>query len=683
MLLVWLLVPSAAVAQVENLCVTDVDPGPNAQCAGELCDQLHGTVAEALEAAVELPNEGGSRPEVWVCMGHELLDSGTAHVETVVVDNRGGTYGDPLSLILQRPLCPDPESGLSQPLIEVVTNRQVTVKGPVSDMGPSGPCGGSLRPGVSLWGGGEAAVLSMSINGWAGYGVANGLVGGPVDLLVGEGALVNGSGYAIRSAVEFSAWEMEIAGNRTDGAVALLWLDAPDQRLRLAESALYGNLVNGTSSEALVMGGPAIVQNTAFIANGTTDGQPLVETGPVHPDFEGSGLPAFGGLHNVVFARNRSLAFAPSGGNEVVPGTYVGGGESTCAAVPEEPYWERDAPFSDVPIGESGPLVRVTSQLAETIESDEIGLFLAARSLAAGNDPGPFIEADLPGRAVDVVLVHNTVADNGGAPVLKLSGQGQTTVTLVRNLYVDEPTTSVVELDSSPASVVSSMNASLESVQWIESAEGAPDVLLGPDLHFETPDFLDPGPIRSMSACERFAAVCPDVDEQDCPDFLGGYYICAPDIAAEYFPAEALSAQIGQAWPWETPWFGSAASPVAGATGWRCLDLFGTYDRFGHEGDEDGYPDVVDCDNRDADVIPQLPEHDGYSSIWCDAAAVDCYICPEGTSPPPDEEEPPVLSEGCSGCGFSWSCEEGAVLLLPCSVLLPMVRRKRARRDRR
>ncbi|MCP4872141.1 MAG: hypothetical protein GY898_25830 [Proteobacteria bacterium] len=205
------------------LCVTDVDPGPTPSCSGQPCSQVHTTIDGALSAAEALPNQGGDRPEVWICSGLELPDSSTPYVDSLVIDNRDGVYGEPLSLILKRPLCPDPESGPSQPVVEVVTDGSVFLRGPVVDMTATGPCEGSSRPGVSTWGGGDVGHIDMDIQGWSGYGVANGIAGTPVDLLVGEGAILNGEGAAVRSTTSLTVNEMEIAGNRTAGAVGLLW----------------------------------------------------------------------------------------------------------------------------------------------------------------------------------------------------------------------------------------------------------------------------------------------------------------------------------------------------------------------------------------------------------------------------------------------------------------------------
>jgi len=667
--------------QAEVLCVTDVEPNGGVSCAGASCDGIYGTVAEALLWAEGLPDQNGQRPEVGICMGAELPDSGAPHVETLVVDNRGGRYGEPLKLHLGRPLCPDPTSSPSQPLVEFVADGEGWLTGPTSEMLDGGPCESGPRPGVSIWGGGEIMIGGVSLSGWDGFGVANGLVGPGVTMQVLGGSLRNGRGTALRSSRAIEVWQVEFAGNRTNGAPALVWLEAGSERLRITGSAFYANVVDGMSSEALVMASPAAIDSTAFIANGAVDRQPLVSTGPVVPDYDNApGSSAFGGLQNVVFARNRALAYPPFDSLVHPPAEEVEGSEIQCDAIPAEPYRLREEPFVTIPVGEVGPLVRADFDQGEEIWGDEVGLIFGARNTVVRNDAGMFLEADLSGHPVDVELIHNTIADNGNGAVLELTGAEATSVILARNLYVGSTAGGLAVIDPPPSTLVSTMNASETSVTWVEPPQGVDHLLAGPDLHFDAPEWEYAGSLWVLTPCQRFAAVCPDIDESDCSSWNGQSHECAPDLAAEYFPTRTMLEQISVAWPWQTTWLGGPAEDIAGATGWRCHALTATYDSWDHRGDGDGYPDAIDCENENEDVIPALPEHDGLSSPWCDASEVDCYLCPEDSeSPPEDDDDDSSETEGagCVGCGFPWSWEDGILLVLPLAVGLPWFRRSR------
>jgi hypothetical protein len=370
-----------------------------------------------------------------------IPDTGSLYEDSIIVDNRGGTYGEPLSLILMRPMCPDPASGPSQPVLEIVSDGDVSVRGPIVDMTDGAGCASGPRPGVSFWGGGRFEHLSTILQGWTGYGVANGISGVPGELLVGGAAIVSGQGSAIRSSTSFTVNAMEIAGNRTNGAVALLWLDAADHRLRLNDSVLYGNLADGDETQALVLGSPVVVNNSSFIANAVVGDRPLIATGAVWPDYseDADNEGAFGGLRNVVLARNRVLQSSPETIPLSPPSSYGDPGEIVCAAVPVEPYETRTHPFDGLERGEELILVEATSQHSEAGDEGENLLFFVGRSFFVENDPGTLIRVEAPGGQADIVLAHNTFGGNNGARMLDLSGEADTSIALIRNLYLDEP----------------------------------------------------------------------------------------------------------------------------------------------------------------------------------------------------------------------------------------------------
>ncbi len=693
--LVAVTTPSSLHAVDEVLCVTDVDPGPDPFCSGQPCSQVHSTMGDALDAAAALPDVAVlERPEVWICMGLELPDSGSPYEESLIVDNRGGVFGEPLSLILKRPWCPSPSSGPSQAAVEVVSDGDVFVRGPSIDMNSTGPCDSGPRPGVSFWGGGVFGHIDMLIDGWSGYGVANGVAGPPGELHVGEGAILNGQGAAVRSSTSVTINEMEIAGNETAGAVALLWVDTVDERLRLNDSAVYGNLAE-PPAQALAIGSPLVVNNSAFIANATVGEVPLIATGAVFPDYaeDADSEGSFGGLRNTILSRNRSLLNPPPDVPAVEPGVYVDPGQSTCAAIPSQPYEDRPPPWGDLPSATLSVLVSVTGQRAESVEDDENLLFFVARSFFVANDHDVLLQVEAPGGQADVVLVHNTVADANGALLLELTGEPDTAIALIRNLYAGAPPDGVPVLVRSPSSsYVATMNAGPEGTDWGPGGQEVEHVLVGPNPPYTSVVFRPGSDLRSLDPCDRFAAVCADYEPGDCDELTGEYYTCLPDIAADYVPDSSTETEIALPWPWQTSWLGEPSVATAGATGWRCTEIPGTQDRWEDEGDADGFPDALDCENLDPDVIPGLPEHDGYSSKYCDDSEVDCFQCPEGSQPPPDaddddsgiEESPgdgtlgTVGGEGCAGCGFGWSCDDGRLVLMALLFVPVLSRRRRA-----
>ena len=693
------LVSPAAMADPDHvLCLSDRDPGPTPTCLNIPCGTIHLSLQSALDEAAGLLNIGGERPEVHLCLGVGANDDGQLWTGSLSVDNRGGAYGDPLVFHLARPMCPSPESLPSQPLLEVATDGMTSIAGPLSDMNS---CPSGSRPGVSLWGGGTFSVNSPDLRGWEGYGVANGLAGSPGGLSIGEGAISSGTGTAIRSSGPLGISEMEFVGNRTGGSSALVLLDRDSERLGLADSTFYGNLVD-EGADGLIVGSPVALQNATVVANAIVGSTPLVQSGGVWPDYEAVGPGAAGGVQNSTFARNRWLAEAPVTMPNLEPAEYPRPGESGCGGIPATEYHLLPHPFAGVGPGPSASVVRIAAQYAEVADPDEGLLFLIGRSFFLDNQGATPLHADSPGRNTAIVLVHNTFADSTAGPILRASADENTSVTLLRNLAVDGGDEPLVEFLTPIRSFVSSMNAGGSDDGIWAAPKGLVEFeLMGPQVIDIPLGFLDPTPLRGLSACARHAAVCPDVDPEDCAVADGTWWECAPDLAAEFMPDPATVEALSAPWPWDTTWFHASDSVVSGASGWRCKELHGTFDRSGSEGDFDGFPDAVDCFNEDPERWPSLPEHDGYTSPYCDAEEVDCYICPEGSLPLPaddddaaddddladdDDSAPPPpgrsrVQEGCvaSGCGVSYTCQDGvAAAILPflCLPFLPWRRRR-------
>jgi len=304
-------------------------------------------------------------------------------------------------------------------------------------------------------------------------------------------------------------------------------------------------------------------------------------------------------------------------------------------------------------------------------------------------DESWLVEADSLRANEAVVLVNNTIADNDGAAAVLSLGEGQGgDVSLLRNLVIaGSDGLSALEFETPPDSLTVSMNAGSGVVRWTPPETEPAQALIGPNLAVEDLTFEEPEALRGLPPCGRHLAVCPEATTADCDVPGGRLYECAPDLAASYVPTAATSAMLEASWPWQTEYFAGVDVAVPGASGWRCWGIRGTWDQWEGYGDGDGYPEAVDCDNEDANTIPALPEHDGYSSTWCDATEIDCYTCPAASLPPPDSSGDddsvyPTLGD-CSGCGFAWSCEDsGLLVVLPAMGGLTFLRRRKDPRRR-
>jgi hypothetical protein len=214
-------------------------------------------------------------------------------------------------------------------------------------------------------------------------------------------------------------------------------------------------------------------------------------------------------------------------------------------------------------------------------------------------------------------------------------------------------------------------------------------------------------PEDALSDCDALSAVCADAPS-GC-QYSRNDAICARASAAPYLPTPAFITAFAVAFPWDTDFLpavdGASAMNAPGATGWDCANPRTPWDRWSQNnsplGDGDGYTELIDCDNHDSAVVPSLPDYDGFSSPYCQADSGTCYVCPEGSEPPPadddgdddrpvdgvdddsaDESGPPFLiREGCrdNGCGFAWTCDEGAANSFLAVLLGIPLRRRRTK----
>jgi len=305
---------------------------------------------------------------------------------------------------------------------------------------------------------------------------------------------------------------------------------------------------------------------------------------------------------------------------------------------------------------------------------------------------GPILRLDTARSDVDIQLLQNTFADNGGARLLLMEGgQPGSQFIAARNLFVPSteprPKEPLLLFADAPASITTTMNASPSPVLWFAEDGDATRSLLGPSPTFGEAGFLPAAKVDNLDDCERFRQTCPSSAADACDALPWVDLPCAIDQAVHWLPSAELIAALGQPWPWQTEFFvlDSASGQAPGATGGSCQSVRLSYDVFADRGDGDGYPDLVDCDNDSWPIQPALPQDDGYTDTYCDASNAPCYRCPDGSGPRPEAGDEEIaddgsyhlLQPGCyqGGCGLSYDCS-GSGFSAALLVLLPIGRRR-------
>jgi len=669
-------------------------------------------VYDSFAAAVDAAELAGGAEEAQFCLVSSGAPEGEPHTESIFVDNTGQRLGDAVSLaLMERPLCPDPASGIDEPAVRIATDSLVVVHGAELNMTPGGPCGGTTRPGVSTWGGGNVALSDSTINGARTYGVANGLDGLQVILTLQGSRVANTLGAAIHTRGPTGILDSEIAGNLADsesGVEAVVWAVPPTGTLDIRDSVFFGNVADGAEASATALvSGAHFVYGSAFIANGVTGGIPILQVGytPLAYAWDGDAMSWDGfGVLNSVFSRNRQIASIQGmelPGVEPAP-PFPAMTERCTGDFAATAYHDLESPVGDLEAG-VGPIVRVDRQAVVSIDGEA----LFARSFFVSNETGgeAVIVAEGGGAGLKHVVLHNTFASNDARQLIRMEQglQSGSTVVGLRNLVVDLPVDPepMFSAAGAPEAVIVSMNIGPEGIAWVSAPQDPVAELLGPNVEVAGIEFEDPEMVRAASPCDRYALAAPGADEQECAALAAANdpLDCTLDEADGWIPTEVSTGTLPD-WVWSTAFFDAGlhgwALRLPGATGWDPGDVRGTIDALDGGvtfGDLDWYPDAVDCDNEDPALYPRVPEHDGITSEYCEAPEGSCYVCPEGTNPPPQDDDDSSgevddddsaalegddddggggIQPGCasSGCGFAWSCDDGGVAVLPFLPLL-------------
>lgn len=711
--------PSSSLAQDYNLCVVSDASAPSEGC-GAPCDAGIGlltTISDAVASIQGLPNvPSGSRPSVRICVtGPEF------HHEQVIVTRSG--LLEPRGLTLETDgttLCSD-GAVPGAPLISWETSDNPFFAGDrISvrmDLRSSGDCA-FTGPGIHAWGGESLFIEDTTILGSSGFAILANLNGfSPIALDLQDTHIVGCEGAAIIAGTTVSMLRTEVVGCQLrplgPGEPTALLLAEEYEGFRITSSALFGNLIDGAGIAAdnlypaLIAGPIARIDRSLLAANVLTTGAALVRT-PLPRAYvdliPGGAMTNADGhwLSGSVISRNRHVLSLESQLPEEAEAALWRAPDDeplpSCAGLDQlAPYRERLSPAASAQ-DSSGPLFEFLADDG----SPNVGLSVSHNFFVANRiGPGPLFRMDTASDQVDVQLLQNTFADNGAARLLEFAeGQPSSSVVAARNLFVAStetpPAEALLHFADPPTSLTVTMNASPKPVVWFDDDGAASQALVGPNPSFGTHAFVDPATLTAMDECQRFKAVCPSMEQVDCAALPWPDLPCAVDAAVQWLPSADLVADLGEPWPWQTTFFelGAQAGPIApGATGGNCAAARLAFDSFDDQGDGDGYPDIVDCDNDLWEMQPAVPDDDGYSVPYCDATDAPCYLCPPGAEPRPETEpegepvpgEDPVADSyllvhpGCyqGGCGVSYDCSSSNQPSTALLLLLPLGLRRR------
>ncbi len=696
----WLCWPASALGGQPDttFCVGtgDLDAGPPG-CPDTVCtnDVVYGTTAEAVAAlgefAAALPDPESAH--LGLCFW-----SDEALQQRLVVDNSDGQLGRRLTLLWadgqRAPLCPPNDLADDEALIQVLGPADPDLRFELA-MQPiiwdqrtcaSGAArlvkttGASIHLLGSRFTGGLGPLLEVQDSaGGFGSSVNDVRIEGV------EGPAASFTGTADLRHVEFSA-------NRSVGEPLL---DHAELDLVLTASLFHGNVVEG-GADLIRTSSRVNMSQTTIEANVVLGGGSLVH--------------ARAGLNDNNPTLFSGLRLSSIAGNMLGEGS--GGTPPPILVRPELPPEERpfclplaadaqglanrDAPDAEVRVPNDAPLIRVAGS-----PSPEGSRFTVAKSFLLGEGlsaAAAFVAVDPDNGGLRLSLLHNTFANAGPTTLVRGSPTVDTStlsgITAARNLmlgaYALADSAGWDELEFT-------MNVMAgDTIPHPGHEDDRPDSILGPELRVadeSLPDLLEPlAEVFLWNQCQLATAMCPEV-AGECDEFVAGNadYPCVLGGARRFVPADPDL--LTSSWPWEGGWwqqepFGGG-SEVAGATGWACGQLNAPHDRalvqFGTEGDNDGFTNLVDCDNSDPDVVPRLPPMHGFDSGDCDEAEGVCFVCADDDDDSSTDDDDssaddddssagtrfggsPVAPRGSSchlyGCGFAWDPGEFALILL-------------------
>lgn len=656
LLLLALCLPHVASAAPWVVCIHPSGSGPSCS-ATEPCGDTVASWVEAVASVQGRVQQSGG--ETMIC-----LDPSAPTPTALSLDNGDSDYGDPLTIAgSEQPICPPSSTSAETPAVDFVPGPGDQLLGLTVDFTSDSTCAEATRPGLRL-GGPSRAYVTGTFSGTSGYAIQSGTQGDEGTTEVRNTEIRECEGAAIDAVRETVLWNTRVIGCTTrEGAT--LGNSSPDG-FHLWNSLILGNRA-GDSATAVLDGVLQISENTSYVLNAFEEGASLMRIESWRPQFyEDSGEVRTNGnqLANSILSRNIGVSDI-----DLVPaltppflGRPPDGPQQWCITDGLE-GWLDSVDSSTWPSqGSNG---------AALIELEGVGVtpwFSALRSQFVENRANSLIRLGGDWNGGRVQLLHDTLADNDTAAVLELEGRvGE--LTLLRNLWLAaEASSTAISGDTTPGLLFFAGNERLTTGTWLPATWGEPQGLridAGSPLPAQ---FLDEGEVNAGSACAQHQRRCPGEGSGDCDERASdGALYCSTDRAARYLPSDLLLGEL-PAWPWDDTLFDPGAD-YAGAHGWRCEDLRPTFDRLEEleTGDGDGFPDAIDCDNDDPELVPEvgLP-----GASWCG----------DGTGSSVDDDDDsanatPTVPVGCSGrgCGVAIPTRSEALLLL----LLPLGWRQR------
>lgn len=618
-------------------CVDSSGGATNFFCTSpDPCDDTFTTVADALAAATAAPDASpGNRPAFQeICIATPGI-----HTEAIVIDDSSGEIAPTVALSFVNEVgptwCSPLGSGIEFTGSGGSTLLQVTnLWWDEAVCGPSD--GGAALDVVDA----VAEVNGMRVVGGSGTGYrqsGSSLLANYLYKVRIEGR----EGTAIDTERPLSLLESELSANRPPSGEPVLWSRAPAE-LNIHQSVLFGNFVSGGAPVLRSEGGGEL-RSVVLADNVVDDGGPLllVVESP-------TGLASRFSIRSGVFSGNRLLDSTTSGAAAPIAtgrSPYPGSEQDFCLPEASEDLAVegRVLPAASGVAG-GGALVLLDGGASlGRFDLDLLGSFVVGNEMGSA---AAVLRVTGPPANSKVALLHNTIELPEGLLVEHQGTGGGALLMSARNLYLGQTTLGALDGFSSFEFSMDQGPSVADLYSTLVSLAGVVGPLPQPVDWSDATNFREGSEVRSLDDCLRAQLLCPELS---CPasEPVPREWFCALGQAADYIPTAGSGTASALEWPWSTDYFGIAGtgepSNQPGPTGWICEERFLPFDQKDSvTGDGDGYSGLVDCDNTNPDIVPQVPVEDGFESTDCWDIADDCFECPPGSNlidPPGDDDD--------------------------------------------
>lgn len=629
--------------QVEHKwCVrNDGGVGTYSTCEGpNTCSGTFESIGAAVSAARTAPDPDLSDPAAhMVC-----VDSPGVHTESVTIDNSDGLLGRYIGIqftsVAGVNWCDDGNvardagfqiSGSGDPdeLVEVLKLRtDVAECARARPVFEASNIDFSATRLVALGGASPVLVSSSATPQEHSVGVSRGVIEGVTGTAIDAGSTLFLSGSVL-------------AGNESVGAPLVQMTAASSAggsnttALELGGMVVVGNAVTGAPLISSVEG--LRVRQSVFWGN-TVAGSHLVSVGPATPVFRAASL-----VMETEFSANTLLesGAAVSPADPVHSPNDPEGGFTLPCGIPALQGVAVSSRQAASGVGQPGAfsLLNFTSPGSAGTTLRLYRNYIVENTMA---EDGAVIDAGAGHQGTSLFMVHNLFADHSAPIIRGGDGVGQCRLASVKNIYLGVPELAL-------GSCWDRIEATADQVEtdpldWEFQFPTPMISVVGPTwsglppLPFESaPDALD--------WCEQRRAHCPNI-APGCANELGW---CPSGEARNYLLTASARTELAQPFPWSNTMLdatGSSSIDTPGPAGWDCTgDQPFPTDNLETK-DADGFTDLVDCDNFDGTVVPELPELHGVGMPWCEPVPGSCYVCPPESCWPPGEGNCPELSPG-------------------------------------